>query len=556
MKMKSNLKSALMWFVVGATLLITGCSQIENEPIIQSNNLQIEEGMIELGEEIENAYSVTNMQKAADNLFETGQLKSKPIIKTTHYYVRFLPKDDKELSLLKKDTTLYFYDFPLLYKLKKKGTSYHDPSLAPDQITWQYTVVPKDYPFNSVKYEILDEVFMEDEYNKNALKSASLDDFTFALIEKEAYRITGNLSSETPVLKSTSWTPSGTIQVKESRDNSGTETGVNGAYVRARYGLKTRHGYTSNGVFTINDSFTSSSVEICVVWDRYEFNIRDGSYYQAYTYKADDLNNGESWNVVIGRLYAPKSWLFAHIHQAAHTYYYEHSNWGIKSPSSRDWYLGQQLHIAARDEEGTSHCFPFNDFWNAATVVVYSSYDAPSYQGGTRLCEGYDIFDTTIHELAHVSHWELGYSVEQYLVDYMVNSAIMTESWATCVACVISSSRYPSTFPSNYYNNVLQNTDMGAFEEGYTPLFIDCMDNHNQGRWVTTRPNDRVEYYSLSELENALEETYIDLGLLSSSELGLAFNLLSYQNFQDNLYELYPNNPTRIYINTLFSCYN
>jgi len=234
---------------------------------IENSSISFVEGMIELGENVENPFSLENMQKAVDNLYNSGILKSKTKIKSSHLYVRFLPDGEAELEMLKKDKSLIIYDYPLLCKMKKGGVYYHDPEIPEDQITWQYTIVPVEYVFPDIKYEILDEVFMDEDDTK--LKSRKIDDFTYNLIETESFYLTGLIDEESRknrMFKSTSWTPSGTITVKDNLigDINGNFP-LEGAYVRARNLLKTRIGITdSSGYFKVNGSFTANDVDMSI----------------------------------------------------------------------------------------------------------------------------------------------------------------------------------------------------------------------------------------------------------------------------------------------------
>ena len=102
--------------------LFAACSQ-DNEIIAEnddSTNFPKEQketdGMMVLGEKLENPYSIANMEKAYADLIKTraaGDFK----IETTDLYVRFLPKDSTELLELQKDTLLELFDYPLDYDI-------------------------------------------------------------------------------------------------------------------------------------------------------------------------------------------------------------------------------------------------------------------------------------------------------------------------------------------------------------------------------------------------------------------------------------------------------
>jgi hypothetical protein len=85
--------------------------------VVQENDILPQ---IKLGKKLENPYSVTNMKKALNNLKSTskktaattsGSVKAtmsndiEIAIIPTHLYVKFIPKNDKELSILESDST-------------------------------------------------------------------------------------------------------------------------------------------------------------------------------------------------------------------------------------------------------------------------------------------------------------------------------------------------------------------------------------------------------------------------------------------------------------------
>ena len=115
--------------------LFAACSQ-DNEIIAEnddSTNFPKEQketdGMMVLGEKLENPYSIANMEKAYADLIKTraaGDFK----IETTDLYVRFLPKDSTELLELQKDTLLELFDYPLDYDIAMIQVFRKDKSLG------------------------------------------------------------------------------------------------------------------------------------------------------------------------------------------------------------------------------------------------------------------------------------------------------------------------------------------------------------------------------------------------------------------------------------------
>ena len=76
-------------------------------------------------------------------------------LQPNYLYVRFLPQDAEDIGLL-LNTELEFWDFPLHREIISLGEKYHDPTVSSPDLTWQYAVVPADFSFPSVQYEILE----------------------------------------------------------------------------------------------------------------------------------------------------------------------------------------------------------------------------------------------------------------------------------------------------------------------------------------------------------------------------------------------------------------
>ena len=99
----------------------------------------------------------------------------------TDLYVRFLPKDEAQYDALLA-LGLVLVDHPVDYRIVREGDWYHDPSVAEDDITWQYAVVPAGFVFpEDVRYELLDECFIADH-----APSTKADGIDWAEVEREA----------------------------------------------------------------------------------------------------------------------------------------------------------------------------------------------------------------------------------------------------------------------------------------------------------------------------------------------------------------------------------
>ena len=227
-----------------ATTFLLSCQKEDNLDNVQIDDFESIDVLSDktlLGKQLENPYSVENMKRALSELKSSNTLKSSSLdedfeIETTHLYVRFLPKNEEELDLLKQDTLLHFYDYPLDYEIISPGICYHDPTLPDTVITWQYTVVSPDYDFPKVKHEILSELFLIEEKDDDSnLKSATVNIPFWDMLEDKALEITGNLDETNisgAVLKASKWRPAGTITVYD--DIIGGNIPLVGAMVRAR----------------------------------------------------------------------------------------------------------------------------------------------------------------------------------------------------------------------------------------------------------------------------------------------------------------------------------
>ncbi|MBY0424897.1 MAG: hypothetical protein K2Q22_04605, partial [Cytophagales bacterium] len=104
------------------------CNQ-KSEVSPEGSNTQAE-GMVKLVRKLENPYSVSNMQRAYANISKSDAriALSEIVVATTHKYIKFKPKNVEELAVLKQDSSLVLYTYPLDYEISQ-GSAYHDPSV-------------------------------------------------------------------------------------------------------------------------------------------------------------------------------------------------------------------------------------------------------------------------------------------------------------------------------------------------------------------------------------------------------------------------------------------
>lgn len=458
-----------------------------------------------LGAKLENPYSIKNMEKASKSLKDKGKdIKNIKIIHN-YLYVRLLPKNESEFNKINADKSIEIFEYPLDYEIKKQGNKYKDPLLKESKYTWLYCAVPSNKVFDKeIKLEILEYLFLPFGNGKGneteKLSKEEKDDLKE--LEEESMILTRNNSLNKKNGKTSDWYASGRITVWDDVINGGSLVGVEGCKVRANRWFTTKIGFTNgNGDFFVDHGWGNGNpVNYSIKWDRDGFDIRSGSYGQAYF---NGPNQYGRWDLEIYEDGTPDNYIYAHVHRAAFIYYYNHNNWGLQSPPDDNYFsglgvfnlIGHKLHIGA-SEGGRSHYFDWNDNWFAAEVNVKISLQNDDSRA---------IFGTTIHEIAHASHWKLGFTTYHYAGS--AESRKLAESWAQAVGWRITRDVYGpnNAFPWNDFDALQLNNLAANQNSAYTPVFIDMMDDFDQSSQGFDRPNDIENRYNISQLEGFLQ---------------------------------------------------
>ena len=119
-----------------------------------------------------------------------------------------------------------------------------------------------------------------------------------------------------------------------------------------------------------------------------------------------------------------------------------------------------------------------------------------------------DIYSTTIHELAHASHWNMDHS------DYNDTEAIVIESWARGVQRELTRMVYPSynpPFARVNYTGIVRDMIDGFGTKG-TSMWWDKNKDDYGAPTLYKSYNDQVSDYTLKQVEDALkhQETWND----------------------------------------------
>jgi len=133
------------------------------------------------------------------------------------------------------------------------------------------------------------------------------------------------------------------------------------------------------------------------------------------------------------------------------------------------------------------------------------------------------VIGTTIHELAHASHWSMDRENYNDLVwkGYIEAETIgmkrhnkrakrLLETWATTVEIHLTKRLYQKKYLGTYRYGFLKDDLQRQLISGgetfdfYTTCGYDMIDNENQSLSDSRRPIDRVSGYTIKQLENAL----------------------------------------------------
>ena len=263
--MKTKIKCLLPLLL----LLPVGCSK-DSAGLRDAEDITTGEalshGMMVLGRQLEDPYSLRNMTKALEAVSPTKASVTQ--LTPTDMYVRFLPRDEEEFARL-QEQGIDLLDHPLDYQILKEGDYWHDPSLDEDAITWQYAVLPhgSDLP-EDIVYEILDDCFIPE----NAATKA--DGIDWEAVEREAFRLTGNADLLEPRTKAQASQPSGRITIVDPHANEVKAFGLAVVKVVCNVFVKFSATYTDrDGYYTIPKRFSSAPRYRLMFQNRQGFNI-------------------------------------------------------------------------------------------------------------------------------------------------------------------------------------------------------------------------------------------------------------------------------------------
>lgn len=425
-------------------------------------------GEIVLGNKLSNPFSVVNMGNAL-HAYLTGTKSSmigSVTVHTTDYYVRFLPSSKEDLETL-ENLGLELIDHPLDAEIVQDGDWYHDPSLADDQITWQYTVVERNFQFpEGIPYEILEDCFLPENDTDGAGTKGSF--INWSEVESEAYRQTGNgeMLDKGTLTKGDSNKPSGRIMIMD--DALGKAVPVPGVRVTCNTFMRIGKAYTNEqGYYSISKSFNSKPRYRIVFKNKKGFGIG----LNTILFPASYSGLGKHSPSGVSRTVTSKSNrnLFCRcvVNNAAYDYFNSCKEDGqsmAQPPANLRFWIFQTMEESSTlmIQQGVYVDNTFIGDFLGQYAGLFKKFMPDITIGARHKTDYASIYDTVIHECAHASHFKkVGKAWWETLIAYMVNAWIdsgelyglgteknhgycdVAEMWAYYVETKLHCDRYP-----------------------------------------------------------------------------------------------------------------
>ncbi len=454
-----------------AVLLLGSCSRegMEAGPGINYEyGHDIPHEKIVLGDRLENPYTTENMTKALQSLYPTKA--DRVDVKPTNLYVRFLPCNEDEYETL-KGLIPDLLDHPMDFDIVVEGDWYHDPDIADGLLTWQYAVVPQDFDFPDIRYELIDECYIAE--NDPGTRGDGVD---WEAVEAESYRLTGNedMLGEPMTRAASKQTPEGRITIVDEDYCGGKPVGMSGVRVSCNSFVKFSNAYTDrDGYYKMGKSFSSKLRYRLIFKNEKGFSIGFNLILVPASVSTLGRSGPEGIDMTITKNSDAKLFRRSVINNAAYDYITRcgSDDMNISAPPGdlRIWiFKNFSASSAVMLHHGTvlSSGLLSSYLGEYASIV---SYFLPDITIGTKGEENFkDIYSTTCHELAHASHFsKVGLDYWNNYIYYIVESYIKTggmtygdrsgakagycevgEMWAYYLESRMYKERYGGKFPT------------------------------------------------------------------------------------------------------------
>lgn len=450
-------------------LIVMSCSKNGMAPengIDYQYGRQLSHEEIVLGDRLENPYKTENITKALEALYPVKADRVQ--VPTTDLYVRFLPADDTQFRIL-ESSGVTLTDHPLDYEIVKDGDWYHDPEVPDGHVTWQYAVVPHDFKFPDIEYQIIDECHI----SENDPQTKTSDGIDWEEVERQAYLMTGNGSLLDPDSKASKVYPSGRITIVDEDADDGMPVGLKGVRVSCNSFVKFSHAYTDeDGYYRMGKKF-SAKLRYRLVFDNSKgFSIGFNFILVPASVSTLGKASPSGVNMTITRDSESKLYKRCVVNNAAYDYYSrcEPSDMNIQLPPSN-----LRLWIFHRLKSSSSVMLHHGAVLDSKLLSSFLGEFAPLIKlflpdltlGLGDEDEYRQIYATVCHELAHASHFaKVGTNYWNKYILYVIGSYVTTggmtygdgkgnnagfcevgEMWAYYVSSKMYCDRYGGDYP-------------------------------------------------------------------------------------------------------------
>ena len=414
-------------FIFICFFILYSCSKdsIINENLVEYNSINTTSRSINnynIYDTLKNPYEINHIKNVVNSVGGDSSLYL-----PNKLYVRFLPKDTNEINLLINIDNLELFDYPLNIDFGE-ADEYIYQQEDNNFFTWKYTVVPANYTFRDIEYEIIEQCYLpeDDEAIAN-----SRNPFGPNLEELAFKRLGYNLDSINESRSQNN--PSGYVTFEDNQTNR--KIPLKGIKIRCHTFIKWSTTYTDeNGKYTMSSKFIFGP-HYAIVFD----NCKGFDIYKNWTPIAR-ANFNAGWHSISGYdiNIKPSStlWPCAVINNAGYDYYNMCDSLNIAIPP-------KNLVIWAYDNipsaapmlnhnkdfikaNGHSQCANF--FINMGLliaqlnpIVVLLKNIAPDINIKTEPRDYKNIYKNTFHELSHASHYSIvGNSFWSRYISYII----------------------------------------------------------------------------------------------------------------------------------------
>jgi len=481
-------------------LLCVSCSDDEviTPTSTETQEVPVANVVCTIGKKIDDPYNIDNMRKAYRKLYASNNgVTHESEIQPTHKYLRFLPKDEEEYNMLRNDTTIEWFDYPLHYEAPDGMGSYHDPAIPADKPTYQYCVLPIDKAEPNVYYELIYECYFpdtEEKENDGKLYAAKKHSVKFnQSLELEALKLTNHLPQNYTLdslnaLEASRFTPYGYIMLYDNY----LKREVPLRHVKVKIQTATRYETLwtdKNGYYKSKNNYQLKASRK-VVWEASEWDIRDGATSQASYTSSSSKNERWDWHISDTCKNKPHCH-YAYTHRAL-MQTIDRGNEHLDLPD-----FGGKLKIRVIDDKnpekalGTTKArrVRWGEWSIGSDIKLWTYYDGSNPK--SRI-DPVEFISTTCHELGHAIHAS---KVSKDV--FKAQRCDITEAWAELIGWYMTRAEYNyyySEFPNDGYS-YLSETDFypnrimigwpydytkDSTDINYSPVFVDLMDEINQ----------------------------------------------------------------------------